>query len=332
MRLWQGRLLDFPAAVQEYRLTVWGRFCHGFPVCVRAFIAKALAVEGRASRSEFWYAVLFQVLVSLAVQVLMGVPLLGFVIALVGGLVLIAMIIPRHHGRRAPPARQSAAPAGDCFLVLRAGERHADPCSMAVQPGNARAEPIWRGPARHAAAGDHRRGEAHPPETPTFSINFATSSTPLPWRTEPYKGRCPQHALVVALHDRRSAPNHRGKIGLVDAPAVRAGDAPARPCVGFISLAPIHIDHINGDVGRIRRKVRGEIVAARIDQHDVDLGNCLFIVAMAARISEQSSGSPCADSPRLPAHDPALRRQRAATVKEARVLLGVDVIGDRAMS
>ncbi len=65
-----------------------------FQSAVRAFIAKALAVEGRASRSEFWYAVLFQVLVSLAVQVLMGVPLLGFVIALVGGLVLIAMIIP----------------------------------------------------------------------------------------------------------------------------------------------------------------------------------------------------------------------------------------------
>ncbi len=37
-----------------------------FQSAVRAFIAKALAVEGRASRSEFWYAVLFQVLVCLS--------------------------------------------------------------------------------------------------------------------------------------------------------------------------------------------------------------------------------------------------------------------------
>jgi len=74
--------------------THWGRFAMDFQTAIRSFINKALTVEGRACRSEFWYSALFMFLASLFVQVALGVPLLGIAVGFIGSLVLLALVIP----------------------------------------------------------------------------------------------------------------------------------------------------------------------------------------------------------------------------------------------
>ena len=103
---------------------------------------------------------------------------------------------------------------------------------------------------------------------------------------------------------------------------------PGPPLRG-IFLAAGDVDDVDRQIGELGREGRGEIVAAGFDQNKVERGKAPAHVVdrrevdrgvLADRGVRTAAG--------LDAHD-ALGRQRAGLDQNARVLLGVDVVGDR---
>ena len=78
-------------------------------------------------------------------------------------------------------------------------------------------------------------------------------------------------------------------------------------------LAARDVDHVDGEVGELRRKGRGEIVAARFDQDEVERRESAGAFrAITARLIDASSRmAVCrAAFPILHAHDALDRRER----------------------
>ena len=118
----------------------------------------------------------------------------------------------------------------------------------------------------------------------------------------------------------------RREIDLVDHQQVRAGDA--GPALGRDLVAGRDVDHVDRQVGQLRRERRREIVAAGLDQHEIEIGKLLPHLGhrrevdrgvLADRRVRAAAGLDAGD---------ALGRERAGAHQIFGVPLGVDVVGD----
>ncbi len=156
----------------------------------------------------------------------------------------------------------------------------------------------------------------------------AISSTPLPSRIlVNTNGRCAAHLLGVAVHHLERGADIGREIDLVDDEQVGARDA--GPALGRDLVAGRDIDDVDREIGKLRRKGRGEIVAAGFDQHQIEIGKARAHVGDGGEIDRgilADRGMRTAAG--LDAGD-ALGRQRAGAHQIFGVPLGVDVVGDR---
>src|SRR4051794_23634788 len=119
----------------------------------------------------------------------------------------------------------------------------------------------------------------------------------------------------------------RGEVDLVDDQQVAAGD-PGAALPG--DLVPGgDVDHVNREVGQFGAEGGGEVVAPALDQDQVQIREAPSHLRDAGEIDAgvlADRGVRTAAG--LDPHDP-LGRQAAGAGQELRVLLGIDVVGDR---
>src|SRR5262249_57239893 len=119
----------------------------------------------------------------------------------------------------------------------------------------------------------------------------------------------------------------RRKIDLVDHQEIGAGDAGA--ALRRYLVAGRDVDDVDGEVGELGREGGGEIVAARLDENQVEIGEAPAHVGDGREVDRgvlADGGVRAAAG--LDAGDP-LRRERARAHEVLGVPLGVDVVGDR---
>src|SRR5258706_4782137 len=78
------------------------------------------------------------------------------------------------------------------------------------------------------------------------------------------------HPARVAVHDLERRPDHRREVDLVDHQQVALGDA--RAAFARDLVARRDVDHVQGQVGELRAEGRGEVVAAGLDEDQVEPG------------------------------------------------------------
>ncbi|CPU62701.1 Uncharacterised protein [Mycobacteroides abscessus] len=130
----------------------------------------------------------------------------------------------------------------------------------------------------------------------------------------------------VEDHARDVHPHVRGEVGLVDDEQVRPGDP--RPALARDVAAPGDVEHEDLRVDERGREGGGEVVAAGLDEHDVERREVLLEVldgeevggdVVADRGVRARAGLDRAD---------ALGVEHARGAQEPRVLVRVDVVGD----
>ena len=135
------------------------------------------------------------------------------------------------------------------------------------------------------------------------------------------------HALTLALHGFQRSADIGRQIDLVDHQEIGAGDA--RPAFRGNLVAGGDVDDVDGEIGQLRRKRRGEIVAAGFDQHQIEAGEFLPHVGDGREIGRSvlaDRGVRAAAG--LDAGD-AVGHERAGAHQIFGVPFGVDVVGDR---
>src|SRR5690606_7660484 len=75
------------------------------------------------------------------------------------------------------------------------------------------------------------------------------------------------HLFRIFLHDLTRRPHERSEVDLVDDEVVRAHDARAALARNFFALR--HVDDVDEPVDKLRGKGRRQIVAAALDEDDV---------------------------------------------------------------
>ena len=149
------------------------------------------------------------------------------------------------------------------------------------------------------------------PSPPFSSMKRAISSTPLPGaQIGEDEGPRAAHALGLALHGFQRRADIGREIDLVDHQKVGAGDA--RAALRRDLVAGGDVDDVDGQIGKLRRKRRGEIVAAGFDQHQIERRE----ISAACRRSPRGwprhpRGSRCAGSRRF-------RRRRCGRARARR--------------
>src|SRR6516165_6231868 len=135
------------------------------------------------------------------------------------------------------------------------------------------------------------------------------------------------HSSGVALHDIERGADMRGKIDFIDDEKIRTGNA--RPAFAGDFFAARNINDIEGEIGEVGRESRGEIIPARFDKDQIELwktrahrrnGGEIDRGILADRGMRTAAG--------LDAKD-ALGVKRSGLGQNARIFLGVNVIGDR---
>jgi hypothetical protein len=152
-------------------------------------------------------------------------------------------------------------------------------------------------------------------------------STPSPrFMSEKTKGARDAHALRIPLHHVEIGADMRGQILLIDDEQVRAGDA--RPALARDFLALADGNHIDRQVGQVRREGCRQIVAAGFDEDHVKIGKTPVEIGYGLEVDRGVlADRSVRAAARLDADD-ALRRQRLHAHQRLRVLLRVDVVGD----
>src|SRR5260221_1940325 len=132
------------------------------------------------------------------------------------------------------------------------------------------------------------------------------------------------HLLRVVGHDLERGADHRREVDLVDDEEIRLRDA--RPALARDLVARGDVDDVERQVRELRAERGGEVVAARLDEHQVQLGKAL----RQPRYRLQVDRSVLADRRVRTAAgldtDDALGSQRLVADEKLRVFLGVDVV------
>src|SRR4029079_9020493 len=84
------------------------------------------------------------------------------------------------------------------------------------------------------------------------------------------------------LHHLQRGADMRRQIGLVDDQEIRPRDAGA--ALGGNLVAGGDVDHVDGQIGKLRRKGGGEVVAAGLDQHQVEVGKFSAHVGNSSKV------------------------------------------------
>src|SRR5215469_12017058 len=135
------------------------------------------------------------------------------------------------------------------------------------------------------------------------------------------------HPARVAVHDFEAGADQRGEVDFVDDEEIRAGDVGAALAGDLVTGGDI--DDIDRQICQLGREGRGEVVAARLDQDQIELreqpvhlgdGGEINRGVLADRGMRTAAGLDTADP---------FGRQRAAAAQTLRILPGIDVIGDR---
>ena len=166
-----------------------------------------------------------------------------------------------------------------------------------------------------------------PAEPPWRTMKAAISATPLfSLRLENRNGRGAAHPARIAVHDVEVGADQRREVDLVDHQQVGAGDA--GPALARDLLARRHVDHVDREVGQLGREGGGEIVAARFDEHDLELGPFAHDVRHRGEIDRGILADRGVRAAAGLDADDAVGLERAGARQELGVLLGVDVVGD----
>ncbi len=135
------------------------------------------------------------------------------------------------------------------------------------------------------------------------------------------------HTPGIAVHHLEAGSDQRRKIDLVDHQQVAAGDA--RTALAGNLVASGNIDHVDRDVSKFGAEGCGKIVAAGLDQQQIQPREPAGKLGTTGKIDAgilPDGGVRAAAG--LDAHD-ALGSQRAGAREELRILARVNVIGDR---
>src|SRR5712671_2253704 len=79
----------------------------------------------------------------------------------------------------------------------------------------------------------------------------------------------PAHAARIAVHHLERSADHRREVDLVDDQQNALGDAGAALARDLVARR--HVNHVEREVGELRAESRGEIVAAGLDQDQVEV-------------------------------------------------------------
>src|SRR6185437_2371836 len=134
------------------------------------------------------------------------------------------------------------------------------------------------------------------------------------------------HSARVSIHHLETGSDEGRKVDLVDDQEVAARDP--RATLARDLVARRDVDHVDGQVRQFRAERRREVVAAALDQDEVERGKSCAQLRHARQIDAgilADRGVRAAAG--LDAHD-ALRRQRTGAGQELGVLLGIDIVGN----
>src|SRR5215472_11607458 len=134
------------------------------------------------------------------------------------------------------------------------------------------------------------------------------------------------HAARVSVHDLEAGADQWGEIDLVDDEQIGAGD----PGAAFARdlVAGGDVNDIDRQIGEFGREGRGEVVAPRLDQYQVETRKYSVHLGDGGEIDRGVlADRRVRTAPGLDAADP-LRRQRSTAGQEFGVLASIDVVGD----
>ena len=102
----------------------------------------------------------------------------------------------------------------------------------------------------------------------------------------------------------------------------------ARAALARDLVALGHVDDVNGAVGQLRRERRREVVAARFDDDDLQIGELLFQLGDGGQVDAGVLADGAVRTAAGLDADDAFQRQRLPAGEELGVLARVDVVGD----
>ena len=100
------------------------------------------------------------------------------------------------------------------------------------------------------------------------------------------------------------------------------------PALARDLLAGGHVDHVDREIGQLGREGGGEIVAARFDEHDLELGPLAHDVGHGREVDRGILADRGVRAAAGLDADDALGLERPGAGQELGVFLGVDVVGD----
>ena len=83
----------------------------------------------------------------------------------------------------------------------------------------------------------------------------------------------PAHPSAISIHNVEIRADMRRQIDLIDHEQI--GTSNSRPALARNLITGCHIDHVNDCVREFRTECRSQIVAAALDEHQLDIGMAL---------------------------------------------------------
>ena len=163
---------------------------------------------------------------------------------------------------------------------------------------------------------------------PAVSMKAMTSGTPTPSRTwANWNGRSPRIRRASRSITSSQAPTCGARsVLLMISRSERV--TPGPPLRGILSPAR-DVDDIEGEIGELGREGRRQVVAADLDQDQVEVGEAPHQVVDGGEVDRGVLADRGVRAAAGLDPDDALERQRLGAHQELGVLAGVDVVGDR---
>ena len=134
------------------------------------------------------------------------------------------------------------------------------------------------------------------------------------------------HALGIPLHDLKRGAHVGGEIDLIDHQEIGAGDAGT--ALGRDLVAGRDIDDVEREVGELGRERRRQVVAAELDQDQVELGELAPHVGDGGEIDRGIFANRGVRATAGLHTGDAFRRKRAGADQVLGIPFGVDIVGD----
>src|SRR3569623_3329037 len=156
-------------------------------------------------------------------------------------------------------------------------------------------------------------------------LDLVESSTKLEVGEHKWLGAA--HAPRIEFHHFQRRADVRREIDFIDYQQIGLGDA--GPALARKLVASGDVDHVESQIGQLGTESGAEIVAATLDQHEIEIGKTAAQLVDRGEVHRRILADRRVRTAAGLDADDTLRRQGLVTGEKLRILFGVYVIGHR---